>query len=389
MTDTGTMFSPATYVETRKPLAEATPLPGWCYASPEWYAREVETIFKKEWLCVGRGDQVPNPGDFFTIEIVGQPLIVVRDKDNRIHVHSAICRHRGAIVAEGTGNCRVFVCPYHSWMYSLDGQLTSTPGKPPPLEGVANFNHADYSLTPIRTEMWAGFIFITFDPAAPALMTWLGDLPDFLADYGLETMRWTYRDSYEVPCNWKIWLENAFENYHVPTIHRKHYDPANPQNWTFTHGKGPWHAMFSKRSLGSFKGLPEIPTLDAEKAAGLYHLWIRPSVQLILTCHYVKFRQYMPLGPDKVRLYENWTFPESTVALPNFEELVKGYYKYSEIVDEDYRINPVVQRAMATGAYRPGRYSLQECMVHQIANYIVDRVVGPDKHRSRMEHAAE
>ncbi|MSO91792.1 MAG: aromatic ring-hydroxylating dioxygenase subunit alpha [Rhodospirillales bacterium] len=389
MTVTDAMFSPETYVETRKPLDQATALPGWCYASPEWYAREVETIFRKEWLCVGRGDQVPNPGDFFSIEIVGQPMIVVRDRTGRVHVHSAICRHRGAVVTEGSGNCRAFVCPYHGWVYSLDGRLTGTPGKPPPMEGVENFDHADYGLAPIRSETWGGFIFITFDPAAPPLLQWLGDLPEFLAGYGLEDMRWTYRDSYEVPCNWKIWLENAFENYHVPTIHRKHYDPANPQHWVFEHGKGPWHAMFGKRSIGSFKGLPEISTLDAEKASRHYHLWIQPSVQLILNPHYVKFRQYMPLGPDKVRLYENWTFPRATIALPDFSEIVKGYYKYSEIVEEDYGINPVVHRSMATGAYRPGRYSLQECLVHRIANYVLDRVVGPDARRSRKTPASK
>lgn len=380
-----TMFSAETYREVRKPLHRASTLPGWCYASPEWYAREVETIFRKEWLCLGRGDQIPNPGDFFSIEFVGRPTIVVRDDANAIRVHSAVCRHRGAIITEKAGNCRAFVCPYHSWMYSLDGKLVSTPGRPPPMDGVADFDRADYGLTPIRSETWGGFVFATFDAAAPPLVAWLGDLPRFLEGYGLANMRWTHRDSYEVPCNWKIWLENAFENYHVPTVHRKHHDPAKPQNWTFEHGKGPWMAMFSKRSLGSFIGLPEIPTLGADKAAGLYHLWIRPSVQLILTAHYVKFRQYMPDGPGKVRLHENWTFPKSTVELPDFEETVKGYYKYSAIVAEDYGINPLVQRGMATGAYRPGRYSPQENLVHRIANYVLDRVVGPDDRASRAQ----
>src|SRR5436190_19591783 len=87
------LFSAEKYVASRRPLAQASPLPGWCYVSPEWHAREMETIFRganSEWLCVGRVDQIPNPGDFYTIPVLGQPLIVVRDKDGSVNVLSAI-----------------------------------------------------------------------------------------------------------------------------------------------------------------------------------------------------------------------------------------------------------------------------------------------------------
>ena len=109
--------------------------------------------------------------------------------------------------------------------------------------------------------MWAGFIFVTFNPKPKPLLTWLGTLPAFLANYDLENMQWTHHDIYEVDCNWKVWLENAFENYHVPTIHRKHIDPANPQNWTFERPTAPWEAMYSKRSIVAYSGLPPIPGL--------------------------------------------------------------------------------------------------------------------------------
>jgi choline monooxygenase len=247
------------------------------------------------------------------------------------------------------------------------------------MAGVAGFNMADHNLISFRTEFWGGFIFVNFDENAESLLSWLGDLPEFLSSYQLENMQWTNRDMYEVDCNWKIWLENAFENYHVPSIHRDHYDPANPSNWIFEETKGPWEAMFSKRSIVAYSGLPDVPGIDEKKAQGLFHIWIEPSLQIILTANYMKFRQYLPEGPEKLRLYENWTFPKSTVEMPNFNDIVGAdyYEKYSQIIREDLGINPNVQKSMRSGGYRPGRYSLEEFIVHRIANRVLDKVVGP------------
>ena len=376
---TKSIFSPEHYKDTRKPLHEASTLPGWCYVDNEWYEREVEMLFKKNWICVGRVEQVPKAGDYYSIEIVGQPLIVIRDETQQVKVHSALCRHRGAIITEGAGHCRALVCPYHSWTYSPSGKLLNTPGNPPPMAGVSGFNMADHNLISFRTELWGGFIFVNFDENAEPLLSWLGDLPEFLSSYQLENMQWTNRDMYEVDCNWKIWLENAFENYHVPSIHRDHYDPTNPSNWIFEETKGPWEAMFSKRSIVAYSGLPDVAGIDEKKAQGLFHIWVEPSLQIILTANYMKFRQYLPEGPEKLRLYENWTFPKSTVEMPNFNDIVGAdyYEKYSQIIREDFGINPNVQKSMRSGSYRPGRYSLEEFIVHRIANRILDKVVGP------------
>lgn len=385
------IFSPDHYAATRLPLHQASPLPGWCYTSPDWYQRELDTMFRKDWLCIGRAEQVPNVGDYYSIEVIGHPLIVVRDEAKQVQVQSALCRHRGAIITEAAGKTRAFVCPYHSWTYSLSGKLMSTPGNPPPMAGVECFRKEDHTLTQIRTELWGGFIFITFNEKAEPLQQWLGDLPRFLEAYDLENMVWTNRDTYEVPCNWKVWLENAFENYHVATIHRDHYDPKNPQNWQFERTQGPWEAMSSKRSIVAYSGLPPIPGLDTSKGATLYHIWIQPSLQIIVTSSYMKFRQYLPEGPEKLRLYENWTFPRSTVEMPDFNTIVgPDYYeKYSQVVREDLAINPNVQKAMRSGAYRPGRFSLEEFVVHRIANRVLDRVIGPDDAAQRRVREGE
>ena len=376
------LFSPETYAASRRPLEQASPLPGWCYVSPEWHAREMETMFRgpnSEWLCVGRVDQVPNSGDFYSIPVLGNPLIVARDKDGKVNVMSAVCRHRGAVITEGEGRCKQFMCPYHNWTYALNGELIATPGLPPPMAGSKDFDLADHRLTAITTDFWAGFIFITFNPKPKPLMQSLGSLPEFLKNYQLDQMQFTHRDIYEVDCNWKIWLENAFENYHVPTIHRKHVDPSKPQNWQFEKTDGAWEAMYSERSIVAYSGLPALENLSQREAGGLFHIWLKPSVQIIITSSSMKYRQYLPEGPEKLRLIENWTFPKTTVERTDFAATVGDayYHKYSEIIREDLRINPIVQKGMRSGAYRPGRYSLEEFIVHRIANYVLDRVVGP------------
>ena len=321
------LFSPETYAASRRPLEQASPLPGWCYVSPEWHAREMETMFRgpnSEWLCVGRVDQVPNSGDFYTIPVLGNPLIVARDKDGKVNVMSAVCRHRGAVITEGEGRCKQFMCPYHNWTYALNGELIATPGLPPPMAGSKDFDLADHRLTAITTDFWAGFIFITFNPKPKPLMQSLGSLPEFLKNYQLDQMQFTHRDIYEVDCNWKIWLENAFENYHVPTIHRKHVDPSKPQNWQFEKTDGAWEAMYSERSIVAYSGLPALENLSQREAGGLFHIWLKPSVQIIITSSSMKYRQYLPEGPEKLRLIENWTFPKTTVERPDFADDRRG-----------------------------------------------------------------
>lgn len=382
---TQSKFSPEHFELIRKPLHKAGPLPHWCYTDQDWYDLEIDNIFRKDWLCVGRVEQIPETGDYFTLTVIRQPLIVVRDEDGDVRAHLGLCRHRGAIVAEGKGKCRSFICPYHSWTYSLSGKLVGIPGSPHPLIGVDDFDNDDYGLLPVRSEIWGGFIFVTFNEEAPPLTEWLGDLPAFLEEYNLDQMQWTHADVYDVDCNWKVWLENAFENYHVATVHKDHYDPKNPQNWQFERPSGPWEAMFSKRSVVAYSGLPTIPGVSEERAAGLYHIWVQPSLQIIITASYMKYRQYLPQGPNNVRLIENWTFPKSTVESPEFDQIVgpEYYYKYSQIIREDLVITPNVQEAMRSGGFRPGRFSLEEYVVHRIGNFIVDRVAGPDSPASR------
>jgi choline monooxygenase len=377
------LFSPEHYIETRRPLNQASGLPWWCYISPDWHEREMDAIFhgaNAEWIAICREEQIARAGDYLCFNLVGRPLIVARNDDGEIRAFSAVCRHRGAtVVEEGLGHRRAFACPYHGWTYSLSGELVSTPGKPAPMEGVEGFEKTNIALDPVRVGRWGGFVFVTYNTSAPPVTEWLGDLPTFLKNYALETMQFTHRDIYQGDFNWKLWLENGFEPYHSPTVHGSQMDSSQFQLWEFEMPKGPWEAMYSRESWVTYDALPPIESLTDDQRKTAYHLWVQPNLHLILTPAYMKFRQYFPEGPERMRVIESWTFPKDTIALSDFQSTVgPDYYrKYAQVIDEDLRTFPRVHMGLKAGIARPGRYSLQERLVHRIANYLLDRVVGP------------
>jgi phenylpropionate dioxygenase-like ring-hydroxylating dioxygenase large terminal subunit len=201
----------------RKPLLQAETLPPWCYTSDKFYQREVERIWRKAWNFLGHVAQVSKPGDYLALEFAGVPLLIVRDKDDVVRAFANSCRHRGsALLDEGTGRCRSLICPYHSWTYNLDGTLAGAPE----MQKTEDFDRSKNGLIPIRLETWGGFMFVCFDETAAPLSTWLGGLPEKLACYRPEDMVLTRRRVHDMDCNWKLFVENAKESYHIATVHK-------------------------------------------------------------------------------------------------------------------------------------------------------------------------
>ena len=150
---------------TRLPMLQASNLSPHYYTAREWYDREVDRIFLKEWQCVGRVEQVERPGDYFTTEIVGEPVLIVRDGDGEVRALSGVCRHRAQVIASGAGHVRNFQCPYHGWTYSLTGDLIGAPG----MREAEGFDRRAHCLPSLPVEIWEGFIFINFDPGCEPL----------------------------------------------------------------------------------------------------------------------------------------------------------------------------------------------------------------------------
>ena len=375
------IFDPRHYAGVRRPLLEAETMPAWCYTSEAFYRREVERIFMKVWNFLGRVEQVPNPGDYFTVDFAGVPLIVVRDDAGEVRAFANTCRHRGSELLAGSGRCKAIVCPYHSWTYALDGRLVGAPE----MEQSAGFRKEDHGLIALRLETWAGFIFVNFDPDAAPLDDYLGGMKDTIAPYRLQDMGLMRRREYVMDCNWKLFVENAKESYHIKTVHKKtinQYASAKTAGYWVEEAKGEYCITFAQHegSMALLKGAAGFPVIESlrgrREAGGTYAPLIYPSTYLACTIDCAWYLELHPLGPERTRLVHGSLFPRSRRDQSDFDAIVANYYHRWDITtDEDIVASERQQRGLKSPFSVPGRFSHREPLVHVIDNWILDRVL--------------
>src|SRR5436190_360669 len=190
-------------------------LPGRAYHDDAVHAFELGRFFGRDWVVVGREEDALDPGSYFLAEVANELLIVVRGRDGVLRGFYNVCRHRGtAVVEEPCGKAVRFQCPYHAWIYDLDGSLIRAKHT----DDLEGFSFAEYGLATVRTAVWQGFVFVNLDPSAGDLTTWLGDLPAHLARFDFSALRVAHAQVYEVDANWKFIGENYSECYHCPGI---------------------------------------------------------------------------------------------------------------------------------------------------------------------------
>jgi choline monooxygenase len=374
------MFDPKLYKNVRKPLLEAETLPPWCYLSQEFYDREVGRMFRKTWNFLGRADEIPNPGDYMTFELCGEPIIVLRDREGKIRAYANTCRHRGAKMIEGKGNCRAISCPYHGWVYALNGDLIGTAG----MEKTKNFDRTKYGLVPLTLDTWDGFIFISFDPKVVPLRKFLGNLPEEMAPYGFKDYVLTRRKEYVLECNWKLFLENAMEEYHTPVVHRKSIGAQVMEDVPAT---GEWRGLFmaAPRTVAVLpediaNAFPAPTHLTARPARGSYFLTIYPVTFFVCTQDVMWWLQQFPMGPHKTKMVVGSCFPRSTAERPDFEERAKYYYKrWEKSLGEDNAISEAQHKGLMSSFSSPGRLSAQEPAIRDIALWVLDQVLDKPK----------
>ncbi len=199
--------------QSANPVARARTLPGTAYSDPAHYQLELRRVFRHEWVAVGIDVDVATPGSYLTGFAGDAPVLVTRDEDGRLRAFLNVCRHRGAPVAEGCGDARALRCPYHSWVFRLDGSLARATGVGEP----DGFDPADYGLFEIKVATFARSVFVNLDTNAADFDA--GPLAAVIAPYRLDELELDRRERYEVKFNWKVLLENYSENYHTPSIH--------------------------------------------------------------------------------------------------------------------------------------------------------------------------
>ncbi len=350
-------------------------LPRWCYTSRAFLEREIDAIFLRDWLFVGREDEVAKSGDYRVCDTPGGPVVMLRGRDEQLRVFGNTCRHRGSALLYGAGNCRAIVCPYHRWTYALDGSLAAAPH----MDGVEGFEPADHALIPVRHEIWDGFVFVTFAEGGPDLATHLGGYPAKFASHRLAEMVTVDRDSYEVGCNWKLLLENALEDYHTAAVHGTSIgtQQAYPEEVA-----GACEILYvpGARAVGVLPkeetAFPHIPGLSEEAAERSYFTLVYPNTQFCFTQDCAWWLTVLPTGPDTCRLDLGYCFPRETVARPDFEANAAKYFaRWRLVAEEDLGIVETQQRGLASVVRRDGPLSWKEGTVASFDRRVLDKVL--------------
>lgn len=187
------------------------------YEDPEIARRERDRIFRRAWQYAGRRAELTAPGSYAATRVGGLPVVLTRDRDDVLRAFANVCRHRGALVARGTGERGTLQCPYHAWTYGLDGCLRAAPRT----RDDPTFDADGLGLVPMAVDTWGPFLFVNPDADAPPLSEALGDLPAVVAAHGTDVnaLRFHHRIEYEIRANWKIALENYLECYHCQLNH--------------------------------------------------------------------------------------------------------------------------------------------------------------------------
>lgn len=361
------------------PLRRARAMPAELYTSPAVFAAERERLFLRHWTFLCREDQLPDPGDYRAFDTQGGPILLVRGADGVLRCFANVCRHRGAILLRGRGNTggRI-LCPYHAWSYFSDGRLYGCPS----MEEAEGFDRRENGLVPLVLDSWAGFVFVRFAPEGKTLREHLGDLPERLASHRPEALRCTWTLDIEVAANWKLVLENAMETYHTGIVHR---DSVGAQQQRPIPTRGDWLAMqvLADRSIATIDPtrapFPPIEGLDADARRGTYFTVIHPHLQFAVAQDCLWWLNVWPLAADRSRVEIGGCFPESTLALPDFEDRAQAYYaRWERVAREDLAVLEGQQAGLASVLYRPGPLSWRDDMVQAVGRWTVRELLGED-----------
>lgn len=363
-----------------RPVNEARLLPSVVYTSEEVFDFEKQAVFNEEWLCVGRDGQIPARGDFYTTTFLDEPLIVARGKDGAVRVFSAVCQHRGMVVAEGSGHCTTFTCPYHHWIYGTDGRLLGAPA----MERAVDFDKGAYGLPPLPVEVWEGFIFTTFTDNPKPLAPSLAKISARLKNFELSTSVTRVGKTLEhLPWNWKVMMENFNDPYHASRLHGHLQDFAPSHLNEFLDWDDDDNAVGRIQHFtcidGSFNPtmtclLPVFPRLtEAERSCGMFVL-IPPTLALAVVPDEVAYFVIVPEDAQHITIHIGYCFDPDAVNQPLFDLLLD---QAEEGVDnfnvQDIYADKMVQVGLRSRFGPRGRYSWQEETLRQFNRWLVRR----------------
>ncbi|HEY7600308.1 MAG TPA: SRPBCC family protein [Candidatus Limnocylindrales bacterium] len=341
---------------TSADLARASTLPSRFYLDPPVLEREKELVFGRTWQLVARLDDLARPGDFVPATIVDEPIVITHGTDGVLRGFYNVCRHRAGQVALAKGNRKSLQCRYHGWTYGLDGSLRACPE----MEDTLDFRKEDFGLVPVRVERWGPFVFANLDDAAPALLDVLGEIPLEVAraGYDVERMRLVERREYVIECNWKVYVDNYLEGYHLPIAHpdlfrELDYDAYRVETFRYYSKQ---HAPIRELRAGEELGRDRRYVRSADGEGEALYYWLFPNTMFNIYQDNMSSNVILPLGPERTLTIFEWFFAEPGSG-PGWESMQQTIAFSDQIQREDIVICEQVQRGLRSRAYDSGRFS--------------------------------
>ena len=346
--------------------AGAFTLPGHFYTSPAVFRQEQVRVFGRQWLCAGRSEQIPQPGDYFVRGVGTESVLITRGQDGAARAFHNVCRHRGTrLCEEGAGRFKSAIrCPYHAWVYALDGRLLAAPS----MEALDGFAPSDYPLHSVALAEWEGFLFVSLADGPQPFETAYAPLLNKFSAYNLPALRQTRRINYEVRANWKLMFENYSECFHCAPVHPTlvKRSPADSGANDLTAGPFLGGYMEVREESGSLTlsgnacALP-VGELCPEDHRRVYYYSLYPNMFLSLHPDYVMAHTLWPLAPDHTRIECEWLFHPDAAAQLGFNP-DDGVAFWDKTNREDWHICEQSQLGVASRAYTPGPYSPRESL---------------------------
>jgi choline monooxygenase len=321
-----------------QPLATAHALPARCYVDPAMHARDRHAVLARGWQLVARAELVRAAGDHALAEAAGVPLIIVRGDDGVLRALHNVCRHRAGPLALCDGRAaRALTCRYHGWTYALDGRLRGAPE----MDDAAGFDPHTIRLPQARVAQWQGLVFAALDPQAPEFAEVVDGIDAQLAAAGhrLADYRFHRRVDYEIACDWKVYVDNYLEGYHLPLVHPGLNRLLDARRYTTRNAR--WHSLQSSPLAGD--------TALYGSGEALYY-FLYPNTMLNCLPGRLQTNRVLPLAAGRCRVEFDFYYANERLAEADADA------QFSDQVQrEDVAVCEAVQRGLASGSYDAGR----------------------------------
>ena len=356
------------------PFGQAVAMPKSVYTSAEFADLERQHIFARDWLCAGRADTLREAGDFLTMDIAGEPIIVLRDRDGSLRAMSNVCRHRMSTLLEGRGNTRAIVCPYHAWTYNLDGSLRGAPA----MTLNEGFCKDQIALPQVRCEIWAGWIMVTLNPDVPPPSERLAAVSDLIGPFQMENYVDSFREEFRWATNWKVLAENFMESYHLPVCHAGtiggHVDLLKmscPEGLPAFN----YHSILKNDALDLALAHPSNTRLEGDQRRTTWLLSIYPSLMITLSPGYFWYLSLTPDGPGHVNVvFGGGLAPDFAADPASAVHFTRLKTLLDEVNIEDKGCVERVYRGLSAGLSAPGPLSHLERPNYDFARYIAGMI---------------